>query len=354
VAGLSDYHRALVTEHGAALEQVAWYVDAEAEKPEPWMMRQENPTTPAEAFQYGERRRFAPPVVHAARKTVREPMRRGRLRAEALTGPGAFRGLRWEDDPRGELRLWRPPTDTYGGLLSLSKYRYAHAFCAAMDIGGVWEGADYTVVPVLDRRPGVFGGWPEIAAEWHGHLDQDLAAWEAARLAYWYDRALLGVEVNSLREDQGDEADGLEPEHSHTVLDAIAGAYPHLYRRRVYDKASGVHTDKLGWHANRQSKPRAIDLLAAALREGCEATATGEGAGYVEREAGACDELDSYLVTDKGAMAAAPGKKDDRIMARAILMVLHHEMPPCVAVARDEAARSRAAVVRVATSMASV
>lgn len=357
VTSLSEYHRALITEHGACLEQVAWYCDAESEKPEPWMMRQENPTTPEEAFQYGERRRFIPPIVMAARKTCREPLVRGRLVAEAMTGAGALNGIRFEEDPRGELSIWRfppghPRDDRYGGLLP-ADVRYSNAFCAAMDIGGTWEKADFTDVPVLDRRPTTFGGPPEIVAEWHGHLDQDLAAWEAARLAYWYGRALLAVEVNSLREDMGDEADGLEPEHSLTVLDQIAPVYPNLYRRRVYDKAAGVHTEKLGWHTNKQTKPRAVDLLNRALREGCEATATGEWGGYVEREAEACGEMDMYLVLDTGQMQAAPGKKDDRVMTRAILMALHEEMPRCVGTKIEDEEADRMAARR-RGSMASV
>lgn len=350
VAGLDGLHLALFTEHGATLEQVAWYVDAEAEKPAPWMMQQENPTTPEEAFQYGERRRFLPPHVATARKANRDPRLVGRLVADSLTGPGALRGIRFVPDPRGELSIWRLPSDDYNGFLQpSSSHYYSHAFAAAMDIGGTWEHADYTDIPILDRRPTAHGAPPEVVAEWHGHLDQDLAAWEAARLAMFYGRALLAVEVNSLREDMGDEADGLEPEHSLTVLDQIAHAYPNLYRRKQLDRVTRQWTERLGWHTNRESKPRAVDLLNRALREGHE-----DGGGYVEPSANACDEMDTYLVTDKGKLQAAPGKKDDAVMTRAILMALHEELPPCAVVAKASEAADRAAMARAAQAWASV
>jgi hypothetical protein len=347
---------ALWYEHGCVLEQVRWYAEKRREYPEPWMMKQEFPTTSAEGWQYGERRRFSPVIVTAARKTCIQPVKRGRLVSDALTGPGALSNIRWEDDPRGEVSIWRGPDDDYGGLLDTQGSRYTDGFAAAMDIGGVWEGADYTAVSVLDRRPIVFGGSPEIVAEWHGHLDSDLAAWEAARLAHWYHAALLAVEVNSLKEDQGDEADGLEPEHSLTVLDQIARVQGvNLYRRNAgFDRVTGAPRLVYGWHTNSKTKPLAVDLLNRALREGCEATATGEGGGYVERCLAACDELDTYLVLDNGAMAAAPGRKDDRVVTRAILMALHNELPPCQAVRLEDEQAARKAVAQTASNFASL
>lgn len=350
IAGWDDYLVALFEAHGCTLEQVRWYEQKRREYPEPWMMMQEFPTTSAEGFQTGGRRRFSPAYVLTARKTVTAPYHTGRILGDAPSGPMALAALRFEPDPRGELSVWRKPDDTYMGFLKpAATHRYTDAFALAMDIGGVWEGADYTVITVLDRRPTAHGAPPEIVAEWRGHLDQDLAAWDAARLAQWYGGGRLAVEVNSLREDMGDPDDGLEPDHSQTVLDQIVGVYPNLYRRVVVDRQSNEPVEKIGWHTNKATKPRAVDLLNRALREAHE-----DGGGYVERADGACDELDSYLVLDNGTMAAAPGKKDDRVVTRAILMALHAEMPPCRVLALADEARSRQGVADMARRAAMV
>lgn len=344
VASLSDYHRALFTEHGACLEQVAWYVDAEAEKPNEHAMRQENPTTPDEAFQYGEHRRFPVPYVAALRKTTRTPVYRGRLVADGVTGPRALRNIRFEADAQGPLRIWRLPDDDYDGFLHpAATHRYAHAGAVSMDIGGVWEKADYTDMPVLDRRPAAHGAPPEIVAEWHGHMDQDLAAWAAAQLAAFYWGALLAVETNKLRRVNTDAETPEEPDHSLTVLNEIVHVYPNLYRHHVRDRLTKEMTLRLGWHANVQTKPHAMNLLNRAMREAHE-----DGGGYVESAAGACDEMDTYLVMPNGSTEAAPGFKDDRVVTRAILMDLHDSMPPCTVTALADEAEARRAMERMA------
>lgn len=335
----------LLWAEGHALEQIAFFETVAREKPAFEDALQEYPLTWQEAFQTGDRRRFAPKLVGAARRTTREPIRRGRLVADGTTGKAALKNIRFEDDPRGPLSLWREPGEVYG--LIRPGYEYRDGFASAMDIGGTWKGADFTVVGVLDRRPAAHGLPPEIVAEWHGHMDQDLAAWEAARLSAWYGDALLAVEVNSLKEDE--DEDGGDGDHSLTVLDRIRRVYPNLYRRRVLDQRTREIVEKLGWITNRATKTRALDLLGVWLREADE-----DGGGYVEACAAACDEMDSYLVDDRGRVSAAEGSKDDRVMTRAILAAVHEEMPAPVMIDPALAARDAASASRVGLALAGV
>ncbi|GAB5535295.1 MAG: hypothetical protein Rubg2KO_15440 [Rubricoccaceae bacterium] len=352
----------MLWDEGCCLEQVAFFELVAREKPSFGDALQEFPWTPAEAFQYGLRRRYPAPHVHAVRKTCRPPVR-GVLVADETTGMGALRGIRFVPDRRGELRLWHPPPGiTIEGceptpcpLVKPPPYRYTNPFVVSMDIGGTWERSDFTTMPVLDRRPLAHGLPPVVAAAWHGRLDADLAAWQAARLAMWYQQALLAVEVNSLKEDKGDPDEGLEPDHGLTVLDEIQSSYTMLYRRKVYDRRTDEWTEKLGYHMNVATKPLVTDTLGRYLRESHdELVGEGEGGGYVEREVEACAEMDSYVRMDNGGLAASPGEKDDRVMARAILLRVSDEMERPVPIDPGQAERNRKARQRAATAAASV
>jgi hypothetical protein len=315
---------------GATLEQIAWY-EAQANKPEYidlWRLKEEFPSTAEEAFQTGGKRVFPPAHVQTARKACREPKRRGRLVADERMGPGALRNIRFEDDPNGPLSIWRMPGDDYGGLLD---GRVANRYASATDIGGKWEGSDYSVSGVLDRAPMVFGGLPEIVAEWHGHIDKDLFAWESARLAKWYEESLLAVEVNSLMEDNETRYDP-----SLTVLNEIIPHYHNLYVREVYDNVEQKMTQKVGFHMNSRTKPDVVAKLQKRLREYHESQ-VGEiesVEGYVERCAEACYEMDHYMEHEDGSMGSTSRAqrgdrhlKDDRVVVRAILAWLHGDMP---------------------------
>ena len=313
-------------DQGATLEQINWYIN-QSRKPEYidlWRLKEEFPSTAREAFQGGGKRVFPDPYVMNARRSCKEPMARGTLTAKARTGREALMDIRLESDPGGPLRVWRKPDDNYGGLLSA---RVRNRFVIAADIGpGQWEGADYNCAVVIDRAPLLFGGMPEIAAEWHGHLDKDRFAWECARLGTWYQDARLAIEVNSLLEDNQTRYDP-----SLTVLDEIIPYYRNLYVREVYDNVEQKMTQKVGFHMNAQTKDDVISHLKRYLREAYEATQGAEtNEGYIERCKEACAELDIYMIHDDGSMGSTSRsqrsdtkKKDDRVVARAIAVWLH-------------------------------
>jgi hypothetical protein len=333
VRSWDDYEETL-WERGATLQQIHWWRREERQKPSRYKMLQENPTTPSEAFQHDARRVLPPHYVQTARRVQQEPSKRGRLVSNAQTGSEAFREITFEEDPSGSLVIWREPGDTYNGLLEEGAC-YRRRYVAASDVGpGQSEGADYHDTIVLDRAPVLFGGMPEIVCEWHGHLDVDLYAWAAARLAYWYGKAFWAIEVNSLAKKT---AEVPSPDFGLTVMDEIKGAYPNLYQREVFDSVKQELTKKAGWHTNKNTKGIMVSALTKALRGFYEQTEEeGESEhGYVERSSQALNEMDSFLHVD-GRMEAAPKKHDDRVDTRGIALHLHQDQPPPVKVEPQE------------------
>lgn len=330
VESWSEYH-AFLWEHGCTLEQIRWYQNQER-KPgfitEPWRLKEEFPTTADEAFQVGERRVFPAIYVQPLRSSCRDPLAVGELHGEGLTGKSALEGIEFVPSAHGPLKIWRRPGDTYGGLLEDT--RYVNRYAAASDVGpGQSADADYSVTAVLDRGPMLFGGLPEIVAEWRGHEDVDLYAWKAARLAAWYQRAYWLIEANTPEAEK--EMDERMPDYGETVLNEIKNHYGNLYMRQKYNNVKDEVEWVAGFYTTTKSKPIIIGDLTKALR-GFKAYQDEDdpelaALGYIEREYGATKEMDHFLHI-KGKMKAAPKKKDDRVMVRAFLAHLHSEMPP--------------------------
>jgi hypothetical protein len=332
VAEWGEYHEFL-WHHGCTLEQINWYMRQQT-KPgyivEPWRLKEEFPTTPEEAFQVGQDRVIPSSYVEAARQTCKEPIARGELRGAAQTGPDAMQDIHFENTPRGKLKIWRRPHDTYAGLLGRyvgENERIKNRYVMASDVGpGQSSGADYHDTVVIDRAPLLFGGHPELAAEYHGHEDVDLYAWGMARLATWYDRAYWAIEINSLQSERRPE--DRSSDHGLTVVDTIKDFYSNLYHRKVYDATIGEETRKAGWHMNKQTKGLAVSALTAHLRGAKQLLEDSEAEqAYVERCHAATQEMDTFL-SIKGKMRAADGKKDDRVDTRAIACRLMEKMGP--------------------------
>ncbi len=281
---------------GATLESINWYNwFKKHEHYEDWRMHEEFPSTDTEAFQSSGHRAFHPLYVIKARKTCLPPEFTGRLVSKARKGPEALVGIRFEELEGAELRVWlKPDKDS----------NVANRYALFADIGGRTEKSCRSSIVVLDRYWMIDGGPCEVAASWSGHLDQDLFAWEAVKLASWYNNGLLGVETNSLDHEQ-------EGDHFLTVLDEIAPYYTNLYARTTPEKIRQGYPTMWGWLTDRRTKPLMIDALNAALRD----------ESYIERELEACDEMDTYEFKDS-KYQAREGNYADRVITRAGALVL--------------------------------
>lgn len=327
-AGWDDYLRALWESHGCTLEQIRWYERRREEYDEPWMMQQEHPTTPEEAFSFGARRALNVAHVGAARQSAKAPLYRARLdRTEPA--PHVLR------DVRGELLVWREPGDRYGGLLK--KLPIKNRYAMASDIGGVHPDSDWSTTGVLDRAPRLFGGLPEVVAEYRGHPEVEPYALDMMALGRWYrdadQDAFWAPEYNSLRPRFREQRDA---DQFLAFVETIRRHYPRIYTRKTFDQLTQKWDVHIGFLTNAQTKPLIVKALRRHLRSVWARVTDQEGKleygrhgvlGYVEPSEGACAEMDSF-VEDEGVYEAAPGFKDDLVDMRALLLHVDEGMPP--------------------------
>ena len=292
-----DNYEKWLWEQGATVEGIAWYRwklrDMGGDK---WRMQAEYPSSAQEAFQSTGERIFAPAYIANLRQTIKAPIAIGNLIGDAHRGPESLKNIRFEEQKEGKLWIWRFPDELdYGNV--------RHQTCGFADVGGRTDSADKSTMTILDRYWMMEGGVPEVVAEYRGNLDQDIAAWDFARIAKWYHNALLAVESNSLRSEKSDEGD-----HSLTVLDQIKEHYDNLFHRVSPEKhAQGGNFNYPGFHTNRATKEMIINELNAAARD----------KAYIERSERACSEMDTYERKSDGRMGAVEGAKDDLVISRA-------------------------------------
>lgn len=279
-------------QQGLTLEQICWYKEKRREYTYHSQMMAEYPSTHFEAFVASASSVFVAEHVERLRLEARTPLATGDLTGASASGVGALRNIAFHPAASGPLAVWTFPQN-------------GRQYIVGVDIGGVSDSADWSVVTVMDRTP---GNKPEVVASWRGHIDHDLLAWKCAAVAAWYNKALLVIESNTL------ETEHTDGDPSSFILNRLARHYPNLYHRT---DASG-HARIPGMHINRATKGAVITELIAAVRDN----------DYVERDHRACDELLQYERKENGAFGARDGCHDDLLMTRALIFGALAQMPP--------------------------
>lgn len=297
-------------EKGATLEAINWYVKEREKYSDHGQMAAEYPSDDVEAFVHSGARVFDRYRVEDLREGCSLPFTRGEISGDAPTGPDSLNNPQFRGDGRGALMVWKMPEVIEGVSIS-------HRYLTVVDIGGRSQKADWSVIAVLDRLPMATGNGPEIVAQWRGHTDFDLLAWNAARIAKFYDKSLLVIESNTLETHDRDRL--VEGDQSHYLLNQLRRVYPNLYARKgkPEDIRQGMPV-KYGFHTNIVTKPLIIANLVKVVREGL----------YIERDPMCLDEYLTYEQRPDGSYGALSGRHDDLLMTRAIgLHVSFNEMP---------------------------
>ena len=245
----------------------AWYAE-QAKDMEEWLLHQEYPRHPEEAFAKSGRPVFSPAVIE---------QHYARLREEH---PSA---QEWEPG----VRVWEPP-------------RPGAAYLIGADVAEGTGRGDYQAAVVVDRQRAV-----EVA-ELHGRWPMEDYAAKLDKLGQYFNQAELAVERNN---------------HGHTVLLALktglaharwAGTeepYPVLYAHRDPLKPG---SETLGWETNARTKAMMLDALATLLREDA----------YQTRSAAFLDEAGLFAYLRNGSTGAPEGYYDDLVIARCIVAYL--------------------------------
>lgn len=305
---------ATMTEHdwfawrnGATLEGIKWYNEFQRdEKYEDSQMYEEFPTTPEEAFISTGSRVIPYVYINNARSTILKPRYRGDLFPTNFADKRALENMEFHANVSGagNLKIWNLPEPYI--IIRGQKFTVTNRYCGFADIGGLSAKADYSCIKIIDRKWMLWGGVPETAAIWHGHLDQDLFAWKCAQLGTWYNNMLLAIEANSLRKEK------TEGDYFVTVLDNIAPHYDNLFIRNNHEAINKDYIPKYGFQTGQGNKQMIVTSLLGVFR--------GDVNGhplYNERDEDTLDECDWYEKKPDGSMGAVEGKKDDRVIITA-------------------------------------
>ena len=292
IEAMDDYEHFL-WEQGATLEAIHWYRQKRREYPEHADMMAEYPSDDVEAFTYSGERVFDVKQVQRLRKNCIDPEFVGEVYGRASHGKEALEDLKFSAEPGGLLAVWSMPAD---------EHNVRERYVTVVDIGGRSTKADYSVIVVFDRYWMMFGGVPEIVAQWRGHTDHDLLAWKAVQIASFYHRSLLVIESNTL------ETENTDGEHSEYILDTIASVYDMLYARATAGQIRENLPTRWGFHMNRSTKTLIINHQINMLREN----------GYIERDLLACYEHDVFEKKPNGSFGAMDGHHDDVLITRCI------------------------------------
>ena len=292
---------------GATFEAINWYILKRKDYIDHQDMMAEFPSDDVEAFRNSGKNVFSAYHLDKLKETCREPLYVGEVQGDSVQGKLALRNLHFVHDRSGLLKVWMLPQKL--------KHRIARRYLVTVDVGGRGRDADWSDILVIDRYWMMFGGNPEVVAEWHGHIDHDLLAWKAAQIAAFYDNAKLVIESNTI-ETKDNDTDG---DQSELIFNRIAGVYDNLHIRRASEAkiAQGITTE-YGYHTNRKTKPMIISNLVACVRD----------QSYIERN---IDAIGEYAVYEKKenhcSFGAADGYHDDMVMTRAIgLHICFNEM----------------------------
>lgn len=180
-------------------------------------------------------------------------------------------------DKFGELRLYHYPEPN-------------KRYVIGVDVSeGITDG-DYSVAQVLEV--------PSLVqvATYQGLVDPNAFADLLYKLGQWYNWAFMAVEVNG-------------PGFATNYALARNLFYPSLYIREQFDTMGRSKSPRYGWQTNRATKNVMISDLRGAIRDG----------EILFRDLVTLEEMSTY-VEDDGKFNAAPGKKDDTVMALAIAL----------------------------------
>jgi len=256
-AGLSRFKPMFYPWSADSVRTQEWY-DAKAADTPDWLMAQEYPSNPDEAFIKSGRTVFDTDVL--GQMTDRE-FTRGYLEGH--------RGFTPYD--KGNLQVFEFPTDD-------------ETYVVGADIAEGLEHGDYSCAFVLNASTG------QMVAQWHGHLDPDLFGEVLADIGRFYNTALVCPESNN---------------HGLTTIKALQRVgYSRIFRQRRLSAIRESRTDVYGWRTTHVSKPLVVDGLAAYLRD------------HNVPDAHTRAELRTYVRDENGRTSGSP--HDDRVMALAI------------------------------------
>ena len=246
----------------------AWYEQKQFDLAE-WQLHQEYPDNPREAFIKSGMLVFSSQVLDEMEKQLREPEWRGNLDGPGSQYPATFEVV---ENKTGYLTVYEHPS-------------YEGSYTIGADVAEGLEYGDYSSAHVMR----IDGDEPHVVAEWHGHIEADLFAYELFKVGVYYNTALVFPEVNN---------HGLT-----TVTELRKLGYKRIWRRMSLNKTTNKRGMEWGWKTTRVTKPLLVDTLHQFMRE---------NVGFMP-SATTLTELTQFVRDAKGGMSGSP--HDDKVIS---------------------------------------
>ena len=300
---------------GATLEHIRWYIERRKAFTDHAQMASEAPSDDVECFLFSGHRVWSPELIAIREeKYARPPVWQGRI-SEAKDGNPYLR-----TEENGLFWIWRYPQPVKANEMGAT---IKDQYVVIVDVGGRNASSDYNVITVIDRRPMMMGGCPEVVARWRGHIRYDQLAYKAMTIAKYYNDAHLVFESNTFDKKKA-EADEFVEMNDHTlgILNVIRGKYKNLYLRKATsaeDIAQGI-VNKVGFQTNRSNKPEMVDVF----------TVEFENDRWIDPDSRFYAEAKIYEERDGGVFGNIVGKNnhDDIVMTDMIGCLVISKMPP--------------------------
>lgn len=257
------------------------------------LFRQEYPCTPDEAFLLSGDAFFDNDVIMARRRAVPRPIREGFFHyPEPEIEGGAPMDWTFTDRVNGYVRIYEEP-------------KKGHPYVLAGDTAG--EGSDAFTAYVIDNSTG------KQVAELKLPLSEIFYARQVYCLGYYYNEALIGIEINYSTYPQKK----LEEWH-----------YPKFYQRERFDTFTGEMVKAFGWATTPQTRPVILAELHTIMEEAPELVTSYHTLG----------EMLTFVYDKNRKPQAASGKHDDLVMAAAICYSIRGQQRYTIA---EDSAESR-------------
>lgn len=189
------------------------------------------------------------------------------------------------EDKHGELKIFKHP-------------KVGVQYIVAGDTSEGTSKGDFSAGHVIEKESG------KQVAQIRLHCEPDIFGKKLARLGYYYNTAILGVERNN---------------HGHSVLNTLSNyeCYPNLYYHSEYDSSTDKESKKLGFPTDKKTRPIMISDLQEAIRSKWLPVYGLETIG----------ELFTFIINEKGKAEAQEGCHDDLVMSLAIALQIRKFMP---------------------------
>ena len=282
ISEMKDYERWLYYDLKLPIERVAWWrhklkFDCNGDLN---MMRQENPTTPEEAFIFSGTPVFNNELINKRISVLREHYKTNPYKE------GYFE-FEWDNEEtkgkikRDSIRFVESPTKKY--IRIYSEPIRGCPYVLGGDTKG--EGADYYAGTVIDNSNGI-----RVATVHMQATNSKPYTWQMYCLGLYYNNAMIGIEINF---------------NTSPIEELQRLAYPHQYMRRKYDEITKKIETKYGWKTDGNTRPLIIDKEVYQVEE------------YIElfRDIPTLIEMTTFVYDKNGRPDAMSGKHDDLLIS---------------------------------------